>query len=226
MLLDLQATGNALVWSVGVQYALSEATTLGLAYQSESRFELFGSTNAAIPLMGQSEFDTRVDITWPRSLGLGVRHELCPHRILSADVLWFNWSSAFDDFGIHLNNPSNPQFPAIYEQFPLDWRDTVSLRLGYEHLLEGGGTLRLGYVYHRTPIPDGTLTPYIQATLEHAFAVGYGWTCAGWNADLAYMFSFGPEQTVGASNFIGGDFDLSVHRAQTHCIAFSLMRRF
>lgn len=224
--LDLQATGAAPCWSLGMQYKLTENTTFALAYQSESRFRAHGTTRVAVPGLGQSAFDSRLDITWPRSLGLGIRHQLCPRRTLSTDVIWFNWSSAFDDFGIHLNNPTNPLFPAIYEQFPLRWRDTVSVRVGFEQQLSRGRVFRCGYVYHQNPVPLGTLTPYIQATLEHAFSMGYGWTWRCWNVDLSYMFAFSPELTVGTSDLVGGDFDQSFHRAQTHAIAFSFLRRF
>ncbi|MCR4415009.1 MAG: outer membrane protein transport protein [Thermoguttaceae bacterium] len=225
-LLDLQGTGATLVWSAGLQYALSETTTLGLAYQSESRFHLHGSTRVDVPGLGQTAYDSRVDMAWPRSVGAGIRHALCRHRIVSADVLWYDWSNAFDDFGIHLTRPTNPLFPNVYEQFPLGWRDTVSVRLGYEYVFEQGQVLRCGYVHHRNPVPDGTLTPYIQAIHEHAFSIGYGFECLGWEVDLAYMFLFGPDQPVDPSSFVGGDFDGALHEAQAHAVAFGLTRRF
>lgn len=225
-LLDLRATGAALCWSAGLQYRLTEATTLGATYQSESRFEAHGPAEVTVPVLGSSTYDSRLDITWPRSVGLGIRHELCPCRIVSADVLWTNWSEAFDSLGIHLRNPGNPWFFPYDEQLPLRWRDTVSLRVGYERVLDGGRTLRFGYVYHRNPIPAGTLTPYIQAILEHAFSAGYGWTWQCWNVDVAYMFSFGPDQRVDDSDLAGGDFSQSINRAQTHCISVSATRRW
>ncbi|MEX0937408.1 MAG: outer membrane protein transport protein [Pirellulales bacterium] len=224
-LMNLDVDGAALCWSVGMMYQLTESTTVGLAYQSESRFEAEGTTHVTTPF-GESTYDTQLDITWPRSVGLGVRHELCPHRILSTDIIWFDWSSAFDDFGLHLNSPSNGLFPEAYEQFPLDWRDTVSIRVGYEQLLACDQTMRFGYVYHRVPIPNDTITPFIPAALEHAFSLGYGWMWRGWNVDAAYMYTFGPTVTVETSDFLGGDFDDARHRAETHAIGLGLMRQY
>src|SRR5690606_16316728 len=37
-LVDIEGAGATTVWSVGLQYRLSDSTTLGVAYQSESRF--------------------------------------------------------------------------------------------------------------------------------------------------------------------------------------------
>lgn len=225
-MLDLQDTGAAICWSIGLQYQLTEATTVGVTYQSECHFHLDGTARVDIPGLGQSAFDSQLDVTWPRSLGLGVRHELCPHRILSTDVIWFDWSRAFDAFDLHLTNPRNLAFPPIEESLPLDWRDSVSVRVGYERLFARGRTLRFGYVYHPNPIPDRTLTPYIQAIGEHSFSLGLGWVWQSWDVDLAYMFNFGPERSVGTSGLLGNDFDLSNHRAQVHCIAFSFLRQF
>jgi long-chain fatty acid transport protein len=225
-LLDVQQTGASLVYSFGLQYKLTDATTLGATYQSESRFELDGRTVVTIPGLGSSEYASSMDITWPRTVALGVRHELSPCRTVSADVIYTAWSAAFDQLGLRLSDPSTQGFPALDEQVPLRWSDTLSVRLGYEQKLDCNRTFRLGYVHHQNPIPNGTLTPYIQAIPEHSMSVGYGWMWNCWNVDMAYMYSFGPNPQVGTSDFVGGDFDNSNHRAQTHCIALSFMRQF
>jgi long-chain fatty acid transport protein len=225
-MLDLDADGAALVWSVGLMYEVSDSTSVGLTYQSESRFRADGTTLGTVPGLGQSFYDTQLDITWPQSVGLGVRHELCEHRIISTDVIWYDWSSAFDSFGIHLTNPSNPAFPEFSDQFPLDWRDTVSIRFGFEQRFCCDKVLRLGYVHHRVPGPTGTATPYIPSSLENGFSIGYGWKMFNWETNLAYMYTFGPEVSVGTSDLVGGDFDNSEHRAQTHAISVGFQQRF
>jgi long-chain fatty acid transport protein len=223
---NLHATGVAPIFSVGLQYELTEATTIGAAYQSESRFSMSGKTDVALPLVGDYPFDLGMNITWPRTLGLGVRHQLDPQRVFSVDVIWFDWSSAFDDFGITLTDAAHPNLPSIGEKTPLNWRDSVSVRLGYERQFFGNQTARAGYVYHRNPIPAQTLTPYIPAILEHCFSVGYGVQWGLWEIDAAYMFTFSPEVYVPASGIIGGDFDGSTYKAFTHFIGASLIRRF
>ena len=225
-LLDLHATGVALCWSAGMQYKLTDATTLGLTYQSESRFQADGATSVTIPGVGTSTYETGMDITWPQSVGLGIRHELCPHRIVSCDVIWYNYGSAFDEIGLTLTNPTSPGFPPIVEHFPLRWSDTLSTRLGYERVLDNGNVVRCGYVYHESPVPSGTLTPFIQATLEHAFSLGYGCKWRSWNLDFAYMYSFGPDRHVGVSDLAGNEFGQSTQRGKTHCAGFSLMKCF
>jgi long-subunit fatty acid transport protein len=225
-IMDLQATGAAPIFSVGLQYQLTECTTFGLAYQSESRFKLDGSTLATLPVIGQHRFDTDVNVTWPRTIGAGLRHQLDATKVVSVDAIWFNWEQAFDDFGLTFTSTEFPQLPSIKENFPLNWRDSISIRVGYEQTFWQVHTLRLGYVYHRNPIPESTLTPYIQATLEHALSVGYGRRWGLWEMDIAYMVTFSPEISVEESAFLGGDFDNATHDANTHYVGVNVIRRF
>jgi long-subunit fatty acid transport protein len=231
-LIDLQTYGAALAWSAGLQYELTPATTVGVTYQSETSFHLDGSIRVEVPdpRLKRSYFDADVNMMWPRSLGLGVRHELCPYRIVSADVIWFDWTNAFDSMELHLSDPSNPAFeaalgPHVDEVIPLNWRDTVSVRAGYERHFGCNRVARFGYTYHRNPIPAGTLTPYIQTTLEHTFTVGYGWRRGEWDINLAYQFTFGPDVEVAASDLAGGDFSGSRHEAQAHVMLITLLKR-
>jgi long-chain fatty acid transport protein len=224
-------TGAATTWSAGLQYKLSDQTTIGLSYESETCAEMHGHGRVENPLYGITDVDSYHRIIWPQSAGIGVRHELCPHRIVSADLVWTGWSSAFNQFNMNMTNPTNPAYQQIIgtglaEQIPLQWQDTLTVKLGYEQHLDANRVVRLGYIYHRNPIPDQTLTPYIPVTLEHAISAGYGWmTKKCWEIDLAYQFSWAPDFSVDQSVFTGGDFDNSTHHVQAHWLFVSLMKR-
>jgi len=231
LLMDLQATGAALSWSVGVQYQASDRTAVGLSYQSENRFHLDGNTRTNIPGLGQSRFDTTVDMTWPRTATLGVRHSVTPYHVLGIDVAWFNWSTAFDHVGLHMTNPNNPVFGAavgsqLTEQFPLTWHDSLSVRLGMERYFSSNTVARWGYSYMENPIPNETLTPYVPSTLQHSVGFGLGWKMRGYETDLAYQFFFSDTRRVGTSSLIGGDFDNSSVRTQVHMLYLGWTKHF
>jgi long-subunit fatty acid transport protein len=179
-----------------------------------------------IPGLGSTAYNSTLEAVWPQSVGVGVRQELSPTRVFSADVIWYDWSSAFNDFTLTMVDSTTPGFPNIVEKFPLRWRDSISTRLGMEQKVWNDQTLRLGYVHHRIPVPDATLTPFIQATLEHAGSVGWGTYWNGWDVDLGYMYLWGSSREVAASSFIGGDFDNATHRAQVHAGFVSFMKPF
>lgn len=225
--MKLNADGAALIGSAGLQYKLTDTTTVGATWQSSTRMSLEGNTMVTVAPGVQAEYDTELGIKWPQSVALGVRQVLAQRHVVSADVTWLNWSNTFDNLTVRLASPSSPFFPpGVIEPIPLHWEDTVAVRLGYEYHFDDQEVVRLGYVHHSNPIPNTYQTPFIQAIMEHGISCGYGFAAFGCEFDLSYMFTFGPNQYVGTSGYLGGDFDNSQHSAQTHAICLSVIRRF
>lgn len=232
--LDLQTTGAAVVGSIGLQYQWTDCTTVGLCYTEESRFRLNGNASADIYGFGptlHSNFDAQLDLVWPRSLGVGIKHDLGNCRRISADVIWYNWSHAFDRLDLRLTNPDNIVIAGLTggtltDSYPLAWKDTVSLRLGYEWENSRGTIWRVGYAFHDSPVPNATLNPYIDGVLEHAFTTGFSYRASCCILSAAYEYSFGPERHIGTSDIVGGDFDNSTFQAQAHWLSLSLLVPF
>ena len=234
-MMDLQATGAAPTWSVGLQYRLSDRTTIGASYVSETRFRLDGRARVDAFLVPNappvsSAFDLQLDMVWPRSAGVGITHMLTDNQRISLDVLWFDWSHAFDRLDMEFSNPSNPFFaafgPTLRDSLVLDWKDSVSVRFGYEYFLPTNGVFRIGYVHNSQTIPSSTLTPYIPATIEHTVTLGYGhWFHDNTvRFDVAYQWMIGPNDGPNTSRVVGGDFDNSELEVQAHWILFSLTK--
>lgn len=225
-LLDLGVEGAGLTWSVGASCQLTESTSVGVSYLAEVRVDAEGEVGLNSPL-GPTKYDASTEVEWPRSFGVGLKQQVTPRTTLGLDLVWTNWSDAFDQLEIHLSSPDSAGYPpTAIERFPLGWRDTFSTRVGIEHMLCNGHIVRAGYVHHKSPIPTGTITPWIPGALENAFSLGYGLECFAWDVNVAYMFSFGPTVEVENSDFIGGDFDDSIHRNKSHAISFSFTRSF
>src|SRR5207244_696270 len=122
------------------------------------------------------------------------------------------WSAAFDRLDMTLTGGSNRLFNLVlgnkvHDSFPLDWRDSVAFRLGHEFFATPQDVIRVGYVYHNSPIPSATVFPLLAGTLEHAVCLGYGHEfrdrCgqpSGWRFDAAYQYSWGPTNHVGFSH--------------------------
>lgn len=228
-MLDLQTTGVGLSWNLGLQYQLTERTTLGVAFQNETRMILDGNARIEVPGLGETYYDAELDYVWPRSLGIGLLYEPCCCRRIAIDAVWYDWSHAFDNLDLKLTDPTDPVFvsaaPRVDDRFPLNWRDSISVRLGGEQDLGCGRKVRAGYSFHRDPIPTSTLTNHIQPTLEHVFATGYGWTFRGYELDFGYQFSFGKTRHINGSEIVGGDFEGGRIRTHVHWLALSVIRR-
>jgi long-chain fatty acid transport protein len=226
--MELRANGLAFIWSLGLQYELTERTTLGLAYNSAADFDLNGT--AAMDFGGgvHGRYDMDMGIKWPESLGGGIRHQLNRRQTVAADVIWYNWSDAFDSVSMTMSNPNNPVLlpiaPTIAQQLPLNWRDTVSMRLGFEQELTTSSVLRTGYIYHRNPVPSSTLSPMIPGILEHGFSTGYGYRWQDRRIDLAYQYSFGRTRDTEAGNPLG--FDNGRVDAAAHWLFLTFQQQF
>jgi long-chain fatty acid transport protein len=231
LMLDLQSTGIAPSISAGLQYSLTPETIAGVSYTEEASFALDGNTLVDIPGLGAARYDSTLHTVWPRFLGAGIKHTLARGCTIALDAIWYDWSKAFDVMTLELRNPDNPLIasvtgPYLVECLPFDWRDTVSIRTGYEQRLGVKDTLRAGYVYHRNPIPASTQNAFVQTILEHAVSFGYTRHLGQIDLDFAYQYSFGPDVHVGQSELIGGDFSNSMVQTEAHWLALGLQRRW
>ncbi|TWT83669.1 Outer membrane protein transport protein (OMPP1/FadL/TodX) [Planctomycetes bacterium CA13] len=230
-MLDLQSTGSALSWSCGMQYAVSDQTTIGVRYQSQNEFTSNGKANVAIAGLGDSDYDVNVGLAWARSVGIGMMHQVDARQRVAIDFIWEDWSDAYDNASLTFTNPSNPVFeavagPSIDEVFPLLWEDSLVVSAGYERDFGSNQTVRLGYRYQDNPVPPSTASTYLQTTLEHHFSAGYGFKHSGWEIDTAYQFAFAPNVYTATSVYPGGDFSDAILKTQTHMVFLSAMRRF
>jgi long-chain fatty acid transport protein len=228
-IVELQGTGAAPTGSVGMQYRISDSTVLGASYTEQTNFNLRGGTHATLlpgfPIV--SDFDNKIHIKWPRSVAVGLKHELCPHHRVSADVIWYDWAHAFDQLGLEFSGSSNPLIStSIRDEFPMHWMNSVSTRLGYEWMPTNRDTFRGGYVYHGSPVPDSTLNPYLDGVLNHAFSLGYSRSYQRFILNAAYQYNFGKHRHVADSSIVGGDFDNSSLSAQAHFAMFSVLVPF
>jgi long-subunit fatty acid transport protein len=164
-------------------------------------------------------------------LGLGIKHELPGNRRFAVDVIWFDWSDAFDSIDLRFSGATNPLVPialgpTISDSLPLEWEDSVSVRVGCEQAISPCSVIRVGYVYHGNPIPDATLTPFIPAIVEHGISAGFSRALGQWSVDLAYQYSFGDHREVALSSLAGGDFNFSRVEAQAHWLLLGFTRRY
>jgi len=217
-----------------MQYKWTEQTTIGATYTEQSAFDLHGGADATLltqfgPI--NSHFDAKMRLKWPRSIAAGIKHEFCEHRRLGIDVIWYDWAHAFSQIDIELSNPTNPIIPIlaplpVTDALAVRWRNTVSMRLGYEWDSNEYNTWRAGYVYHSSPSPNSTLNPYLDGILQHAFSAGYSRKLSRATLNLAYQYTFGQRRYVGDSSFVGDQFSNSSMFAQAHIAAVSFLVPF
>ncbi len=163
----------ALRGSVGMSYAMTDCTTLGMYYQSVQRFRFKDEVRLQL-LDGTIDISRDVHLSMPQSVGVGVANSslLDGRLLLAADVLFLDWNSA-------------SLFRSIY-------RPQWALQLGTQYSVNERVRLRMGYAFVENPIdpttgdsvggitvPGGVpAVKYLQAQLavinQHRLAAGVG----------------------------------------------------
>ena len=182
---------------LGLQYRLTDSINLGFQYTSEAALDPnggslvlnFGSTDV--------RYDAEMkDFAWPRELEFGIAARVTPQLLVATDVKWLNWSSAMNIVRLQASNPDIPVVLRNPElQFDMNWDDQWVLAVGAEYTMMHGHTVRCGYNYGKSPVPDTNLTPLFPAIVEHHLTLGYGYLTKGWGLDFAWEHAFENSQT-------------------------------
>lgn len=223
-----RGVGFAPAWAIGAQYVARPGTVLGASYTAPNRFEADTGGRARVDVGGtRDELDSSIEISLPRAVAVGVRHDLGARSRLSAEITWRDWSDAFDRIRFELTHGTGALGVAkVGDEIAVDWQDTYTIGLGYELFLTPEHTVRLGYTYHPSPVPDATLMPVIPVILEHVVAAGFGWRLGDVRVDLSYQYTFGPTRHAEQSSFVGGDFDGSRLAVRGHAWFLGLTRHW
>ena len=236
-LIDLDGDDWTLTWNLGTQWEISSNTMLGLSYICQDKFRVQGDMDVDLtgfplpaPLTDTTaRYKVGFDFRWPQIFGAGVKHIYKTNHRISFDALWIDWSSAFSELKFELSEGDNPELngivtmltgsDSIQDTFPLHWKDSYSLRLGYEYFLNDKDTLRFGYIYNENPVPSSTLTPLIPGILKHEVSFGYGRTWEKWAFNVSYLYAFKSEQSVSNSEIKGDDFSQSTIKISAHFLS-------
>ena len=243
VLANLTAKDNfGFSYTGGIQFKVSEKTMIGMSFISESKATLKGDTDIFIPgkvpfsgffFNRKAEYDVKSNFEWPRYVGIGISHLAGKSHRFSVDIVWFNWSSAFDQLDLELTDGDNALFnrvigETVNDELPLDWEDAFVYRFGYEYFYQGDekDVFRFGYIFNENPIPGDTLTALIPGTLKHNFTFGYSHKWERLKFNVASQFSIGDTEFVGNSDIVGGDYDNSAIHTKVYGFLLGLEYEF
>lgn len=126
------------------------------------------------------EQDARTQVTLPAQLAGGLAVQAAPEVLLSADLLWVNWSS-FERVELEFEDSR------LDDVLVQNYQDALAVRVGAEVELAPEWKLRGGYVYNQSASPEETVTPLVPEGERNHLTVGLGWELQpGIRLDAAY----------------------------------------
>ncbi len=219
-----QGDGMALGANAALSVKLTARQTVGLTYRAPFTVDYEGDLEvsampagaALLGLSRSSDFESSIDFPAVAALGYGIK--LTDTVRVGADIEWVQWS-VYDSLALDggnnnplLNAPGtpNPMAPAVVRQ---DWDDSWTAGVGADWKVTADVTLRAGYIYLQSPVPEETFSPTIPDTDRHVVSAGLGYAHASHRADLAYGYSIIPDREIRSNSnpAYNGDYETSSH---------------
>lgn len=183
----------------GALWHVNPVLTLGAVAQTETSGDYDSGTltlNQSSIGLGRVRYDATVEgFTWPAQYGAGVEVRPAKGWMFAADVRRYLWKHAMKQITVKGTNPDwVTPVSQVTMPFVFDWRDQWVTNLGAEYAVSPVFTLRAGWNYGESPVPDNTLNPLFPATtLQHATA-GLTWEVSRHTLNLAVEHAFEAEQ--------------------------------
>ena len=185
----IAGTANGPALAVGYLYKNDKyKTNFGLSYRSAVTNHLSGKASFAIPTgytleqyIGSSflfnAFPNQAitgSFTTPATYGIGVANSAFHNTKVSFDFRlqdYRRFQSVPLNFGINEQNRANVALPAE-QRLVFDFRNSYNLALGLEHAMNENLTVRLGYMFDRSPVVDKSVGPLFPDANRNSFTVG------------------------------------------------------
>ncbi len=125
--------------------------------------------------------DFAVEMKLPSEFGVGMSYRSNEKTLFAFDVVYTRWSE-FQDFQIKFTNRKYDgayfdTWRALFSDVavPFQWKNTVRISAGMEKIVNERWTLRGGYMFDPSPIPDETLNElFMDPGTKHHFNAGAG----------------------------------------------------
>ncbi len=153
-------------FNFGLLFKPYDNLSVGLTYRSRTKTNFKGT----VEVKGIEKVNASTSIDHPDQLQLGLKYRPNERLTLTADLVWTNWS-IIDGYTVKFDKPL---LGKKEEVFPRDWKDTRQIRLGIEYKWSDFLTLRGGYFYDPSPIPDHTFDMLWPDADKKTYSVGAG----------------------------------------------------
>ncbi len=174
-----EAKGYSLAAKLGFTYKLSDALTVGGAYQTASN----------LPDLKDGGYKVK-GFDMPPVLGVGLAWQANKSLMVAADIKDVMWDRSMNTVTI--------QTPMMDVPFRQDWDNQIVLALGLSYKLDPALTGRIGYNHGKNPIPDQFVSYLWPAIIEDHYTVGFGYAFSK-QSELNFALSVAPNVKVTGS---------------------------
>lgn len=185
--------GLAVGATVGLRWEISPKHSVGVVYRSPFDLTLKGEADLGLPSGATVSSPMQTKLNLPQIVAVGYAFHPTRDWTLAVDLEWMNWEVVNE---VRFQSPS-PAFDG--QTIPLDWQDSVSVRVGVERVFSTGWSARMGYAFWQNSVPDQTYSPLLPDSDTHSVTAGVGYSWKHLSLDLAYQFNLWASRQVSGS---------------------------
>jgi long-subunit fatty acid transport protein len=241
-LLSVESGGWGLSGTVGMTARPTDSIAIGASYRTPTSLSTTGHASGDVGTQlaslgldapGAFSYSAQVANRFPQQAAISMGVRASSRLQVMAQVDWWDWSRAFNELAITLENGSNGVINSvvgnstIVERVPLQWHDQWVRRVGGEYAWGQSVRLRGGYAFGGRVVPEATLTPLTAAIIEHTAGLGIGLDLASGTLDVALQVSPTTTREVSRSILAGsGEYDGTRTGVGMRAFSMSWSRRF
>lgn len=225
----LEADGSAIGYNLGLLFHPLENLSLGVSYRSGIQVNYHGEVDFRFPATGLApvdqplrtlfpDNDVSTTINLPRLLSVGVAVTPLEHWTFAFELRWTGWSS-FDKLTVNFRKNT---VAVSTITLPQNYNDVFSYNLGVNYRWNERLTLRSGYSFDQSPVPDETLDPILPDSDRHWVSLGADYQVGPLTFSFAYQAGFSEARSTDKNQFgFNGKY-----RTFTHVAGINLGYRF
>ena len=208
--LEAHAKGDGVGYggNLGITYKLTDHQRLALTYRSTMTVDYSGTTKFS-SYSGVPSTSFGSQIKFPNIIAAGYGIDLTDTIRLETDFEWIQFSQ-FKNLPVNvgLNYLSVPS-----QNLPQNWKDTFTIGIGGDWKFAQHWTLRAGYQYFESPVPDKTFSPTIPDANQNVITLGLGWKTRHHSLEAAYGLDFYDERHISNNQnpAFNGKYTFNVH---------------
>jgi long-chain fatty acid transport protein len=202
--------GMAVGGNAGLTINLTDNQRLAFTYRSPFTVDYDGNVKFDNPPLvpgtaQESDFSSRIQ--FPTVVGVGYGIKLSDTVRVEADGEWLQFSN-FDQLPLHTGANK-----LLEQSVAQNWKDTFTVGIAGDWRFHDNWTLRGGYQFYETPVPDSTFSPTIPDANQNAFTFGIDFHSGHHEAEFAYGYIRYDDRDInnGPAYPFNGHYETTVH---------------
>ncbi|MFM2294253.1 MAG: hypothetical protein RLZZ350_666 [Verrucomicrobiota bacterium] len=206
--------GNlGLTWKVTdrQRVAVTWKLPMDVNYEGSATVDNINPTGTFLGVTPSSSFETK--IKYPMQVALGYGIQVTDKFRIEADGEWIQFSR-FKSLDLSLANNAI-LLTALGQSTSIaqNWKDTFTVGIGGDYQINPNWTVRAGYQFYQSPVPDSTFSPTIPDADQNVITVGLRYQHGKHSIEGAYGLDFYDKRTIttAANPTFNGTYDVTVH---------------